>query len=117
MNSEDLKNRTKQFALKIIKIAEEFPKTNCGFVIGKQIIKSSTSIGANYRSACRAKSKADFIAKLCIVEEETDETMYWLELAMDTGLIEKSKGESLLKEANEILSIIVASKKTAKSKL
>lgn len=115
MNKEDLKKRTKKFAIEVIKVADNFPKTNAGFVIGKQVIKSATSIGANYRSACRAKSKADFISKLCIVEEEADETMYWLELAIDLELYDTLKLKNLLKEANEILSIIVASKKTAKN--
>ena len=115
MNSEDLKKRTKNFALNIIKVVENFSKNTTGFVIGKQIVKSATSIGANYRSACRAKSKADFIAKISIVEEEADETLYWLELAGECGLIDENNLKDLLKEANELVAIFTSTRKTAKS--
>jgi four helix bundle protein len=86
-------------------------------VIAKQLIRSSTSIGANYRAACRAKSALDFINKLKIVEEETDETLYWLELLEESSLVQKDKISDLLEETNEILSIIVASINTAKNNL
>jgi len=115
MNSEELKKRTKNFALNIIKVVENFPKSTTGFVLGKQIVKSATSIGANYRSACRAKSKADFIAKISIVEEEADETLYWLELAGECGLIDAKNLKALLNEANELVAIFTSTRKTAKS--
>lgn len=114
MNSEELKSRTKRFALEIIKLIENFPKTTSGYVIGRQLLKSATSIGANYRSACRAKSKADFISKTSIVEEEADETLYWLELAVESGLVKGSEVGDLIKEANELTAIFTASRKTAK---
>ncbi|HRU33751.1 MAG TPA: four helix bundle protein [Candidatus Paceibacterota bacterium] len=114
MNSEDLKRKTKLFAIEIINLVEFFPKSNAGFVTGKQIIRSAASVGANYRSACRAKSKADFVAKLSIVEEEADETMYWPELATECGLISIESGEKSLNEANELTAIFTASRKTAK---
>jgi four helix bundle protein len=87
MNSDELKARTKAFALAIISMATKLPKTDVGRVISYQIIKSSTSVGANYRAACRGKSKADFIYKINMVEEEADETLYWLELINEAKLI------------------------------
>ncbi|GAB4440050.1 MAG: four helix bundle protein [bacterium] len=116
MNKDDLKDRTKKFALEIIKLVETFPKNNVGFVIGKQLIRSATSVGANYRSACRAKSRADFIAKLSIVEEESDETIYWLEIVLDANLADFEKTKKLLKESNELTAIFTKSKITAKTK-
>jgi len=114
MNSNELKERTKHFALEIIKLVENFPRNKVGDIIGRQLIRSATSIGANYRSACRAKSHADFIAKMGIVEEEADESLYWLELAIESNLVEKEKVAILLQEANELTSIFTASRKTAK---
>ncbi|MGA2467480.1 MAG: four helix bundle protein [Thermodesulfobacteriota bacterium] len=84
-----------------------------GRVIGKQLIRSGTSVGANYRSACKGRSKAEFAAKLGIVEEEADETAYWLELIVEGGLLEKNLVEPLLKEANEIVAIMASSRKSA----
>jgi four helix bundle protein len=114
---EEIKNRTKNLAVEIIKFCDELPEDTKYYVISKQIIRSATSVGANYRAACRGKSKADFIAKLGIVEEEADETLYWLELLLelDSGL--KKRVSPLYKEMNEILSIVVASKKTARRNL
>ena len=109
-----IKYRTKQIGLKIIKLIDDLPNKPSTSVIARQIVKSSTSIGANYRAACRAKSTSDFINKLKIVEEETDETIYWLELLGESSLIGKDKIEDLMKETNEILSIIVASINTSK---
>lgn len=114
MNSEELKKRTKKFALDVIKLVDGFPKTKSADVIGRQLIKSATSIGANYRSACRAQSHAHFISKISIVEEEADEALYWLELALESGLITKEKTTHLLNEANELTSIFTASRKTAR---
>jgi four helix bundle protein len=112
---ETIKDRTKRFALNIIKLTNELPKNTPSFVIAKQIIRSATSIGANYRACLRARSKSEFIAKLGIVLEEADETVYWLELIVESCLVPAEKVRHLLNEANEITSIIVASLKTAKS--
>lgn len=117
MNERDLKQRTKEFSLRIIKLSGALPKTDAGRAISKQLIRCGTSVGANYRSACRARSKADFIAKLAIVEEETDESAFWLEVIIESGLMRKELIEPLLIEANEILAIIVASQKSLKSKI
>ncbi|MDR2971061.1 MAG: four helix bundle protein [Bacteroidales bacterium] len=117
MMQEQIKNRTKQIGLKVIKLIDDLPNKPSAFVIARQIVKSSTSIGANYRAACRAKSMSDFINKLKIVEEETDETLFWLEILEESTLIQKDKISDLLKETNEILSIIVASINTTKKNL
>lgn len=116
MNNEELKRRTKKFALDVIRLTGDFPKTKSVDVIGYQLIKSATSVGANYRSACRAQSHAHFVSKISIVEEEADESLYWLELALESGLITKEKITHLLNEANELTSIFTASRKTAKKK-
>jgi four helix bundle protein len=116
MNREELKNRTKEFALRIIKLVNALPNSPVGKVIGNQLLRAGTSVGANYRAACRAKSKSDFIYKIYIVEEEADESAFWLELIVESGLMPKSKIESLLKEANELTAIFVSTNKTAKSK-
>jgi four helix bundle protein len=114
---EQIKYRTKKIGLEIIKLIDELPNKSSAWAIAKQIVRSSTSIGANYRAACRAKSTADFINKLKIVEEETDETLYWLELLEESELINKERIVYLKKEVNEILSIIVASIRTSQSKI
>lgn len=116
MNHDDLKNRTKEFALRIIKLVNALPISPAGKVIGNQLLRAGTSVGSNYRAACRAKSKADFIYKLNIVEEEVDESAFWLELIIESGLMPNKKIESLLKEADELTAIFVSSNKTAKSK-
>lgn len=120
MNSLDkkqLQDRTMGFAIDIIQLTEKFPKNTAAFVVEKQIIRSATSVAANYRAISRAKSETDFIHKLSIVEEEeaADETMFWLELCMNLNLTEKNILDKLYQEANEILSIIVASKKQLKA--
>jgi len=112
---QNLKDRTKQFSLRIIKLVDALPKTLAGKNIGNQIFRSGTSVGANYRAACRARSIAEFIAKLGIVEEEADETVFWLEVIIESNILKKEKVNSLLLEANEITAIIVASKKTSKN--
>lgn len=109
-----LKNRTKAFALRIINLVESLPNTKTGDVIGRQVIRSGTSVGANYRSACRARSDADFISKIGIVEEETDETLFWLELLVESGLVKEDRLRDLMKEADELTAIFTASGKTAK---
>lgn len=112
---KDLIKRTKHFALRIIKLSTALSTTDVGQVIGKQLLRAGTSVGSNYRAACRGRSTAEFISKLGIVEEEADETMYWLELIMDAELKPSEQITSLWTEANEILSIIVASRKTARA--
>jgi len=109
-----IKYRTKQIGLRAIELIDDLPNKPSAWVIAKQIVRSSTSIGANYRAACRAKSISDFINKLKIVEEETDETLYWLEILEESSLVPKEKISDLKKETEEILSIIVASINTTK---
>jgi four helix bundle protein len=117
MNKEELKNRTKQFALRIIKIAESLPETKTGRVIANQIIRSGTSVGANYRSACRAKSTRDFINKLNIIEEEADETMFWLEIIKEAKLVKPSLLNEIINETDELTAIFTAAGKSSKIKL
>jgi four helix bundle protein len=114
MTTEEMKKRTKAFALAIITLAEELPETPVARIVRGQFVRSGTSVGANYRASCRAKSKADFIAKLGIVEEEADETAFWLEILIEAGIMPEARISSLLNEANEILAITVASIKTVK---
>ncbi len=114
MTKEELKKRTKQFALMIIKLVEDLPNTKAGRTIGNQIIRSGTSVAANYRAACRARSNADFISKITIVEEECDETLFWLELIAEANLLKKEKLQDMLKEADELTAIFTASGKTAR---
>lgn len=116
MTSEEMKARTKQFALRVIKLVESLPNTKNSAVIGKQLLRSGTSVGANYRAVCRAKSTPDFINKLAIVEEEADESMYWIELLIESNQIKQKLVENLLNENDEILSIIVSAIKTSKEK-
>ena len=114
MDEVDLKRRTKQFALRIMRLVDALPKTTAGRAIGNQIIRSGTSVGANYRAACRGRSKAEFIAKLGVVVEEADECCFWLELIIGGELLPKEKVETLLVEANELTAIFVSSVKTTK---
>lgn len=114
MTPDDLKKRTKLFGLRCLKLADVLPKTRVGMRLGDQLIRSATSVGANYRAACRAKSPSDFINKLRIVEEECDESVYWLELMIEAGLIPGDRVEDLMSEGKQILAIIVASAKTAR---
>jgi four helix bundle protein len=116
MTQEEMKLRTKQFALRVIRLVESLPNTKAVAVIGNQLLRSGTSVGANYRASCRAKSTADFISKLAIVEEEADESIYWMELLIEGKIIKKTLLENLMDEANQILSIIVSSVKTMKEK-
>jgi four helix bundle protein len=114
MNPKDFKARTRAFALRIIRLAESLPNTPTANVIRNQMLRCGPSVGANYRAACRAKSKRDFAAKMGIVEEEADETVYWIELLIDAGIVQLTRVTDLLKEADEILSITVSSIKTAR---
>jgi len=115
MTEKDLIERTKKFVLRIIKLVDALSNTTVGRVIGGQLVRSGTSVPANYRAACRGRSKAEFIAKLGIVEEESDESALWLELIIDSDLMKKHLVIDLLQEANEITAIIAASKKKARS--
>lgn len=113
MTETELKKRTKKFALRIFDLADALPQTRSGNVIAGQIIRSGTSVAANYRALCRAKSRADFINKTSIVEEEADESCFWLELLIERGLLAAGRVQSLLNEANELTAIFVSSRKTA----
>ncbi len=114
MTPEALKNRTREFALRVIRVVEALPKGRLGDVMGRQLLRSGTSVGANYRAACRARSQAEFLAKLGIVEEEADESLYWMQLLVDADLVTEDRMGMLMKEADEIVSIVVASAKTAR---
>lgn len=117
MTEAELKQRTKRFALRILKLVAALPKTVIGRSVGGQLIRSGTSVGANYRAACRARSGRDFVSKLGIVEEEADESAYWLELIIEGGLLKKRLIDPLLTEANELTAIITASRKSASTRL
>ncbi len=114
MTSDKLKLRTKNFAVEIVKYYRNLPKTEEAKIIGKQLLRSATSIAANYRAVCRARSDAEFFAKLSIVVEEADETLLWLEIIIESELIKDDKTKQLYQEALEILSIMAASRKTMK---
>jgi four helix bundle protein len=117
MTKEDLIKRTMNFAIRIVKMTDHLPKNEMGGTLADQILRSATSVGANYRAACRSKSKKDFINKLKIVEEEMDETIYWISLIEECELIKPEKLSQLKVEANELLAIFVTSLKTAKENL
>ena len=117
MEAEELKLRTKEFALDVIKIVQALPRTKTAEVLGRQLLRSATSVGANYRAACRARSKADFISKIGVVEEEADESAYWLELLAEAKVVESKSVERLRSEANELLAIFTAAGRTAKQSL
>ena len=114
MSNENLKRRTKKFALDVIKFFEALPKNETCRILGRQLLRSGTSVGANYRAACRAKSTADFISKMGTVEEEADESSYWIELLLEDGKVTPVKATPLMKEANELLAITIASINTAR---
>lgn len=113
---EDLKPRTKQFSLRVIHLCESLPVKPAAKVIANQLLRSATSVGANYRAARRARSNADFVSKIGIVLEEADESVYWLELLKESGLVREQKLAALLQEAEELVAIFAASKITASSK-
>jgi len=111
---EELQERTRRFALRIIKLYRSLPKTDEARIVGKQVLRSGTSIGANYRAACGARSRAEFVAKLGIVLKEADETAFWLELMKDAGIFPEAKLRQIVQEAKELVSIFVTSVRTAK---
>ena len=113
VRTADLKARTKQFALRVMKLVDSLPRTIQGRAVANQIIRSATSVAANYRAACRARSRAEFIAKIGVVEEEADETAFWLELIIDSALLTETRTRPLLIEAGELVAIMAASRKSA----
>jgi four helix bundle protein len=117
MDAEDLKKRTKRFALGILKLVAALPNTIQGRTVGGQLVRAGTSVGSNYRAACRGRSKAEFIAKLGIVEEEVDESAFWLELIIEGELLKHHLVQPLLDEANELTRIMATSRVTASARL
>jgi four helix bundle protein len=116
MDKRVFQERTKQLAISIIQVTGSLPQTTAGQVIGKQIVRSATSVGANYRAVCRAKSTADMVNKLKIVEEEADETLFWLEIIIGAKLLPEAQLKPLIKETSEILAMTVASIKTLRGR-
>lgn len=115
MNQTEFKWRTKSFAIQVLNLVDSLPRSLATDVIARQLVRSATSVGANYRAACRAKSPADFIAKMGIVEEEADESIFWMELLVDTGKIQQdARLERLMREGNEIVAMTVSSIRTAR---
>jgi four helix bundle protein len=113
MKETQLRERTKKFALRVLRLVAALPRTIEGRAIGSQLVRSGTSVGANYRAACRGRSKAEFVAKLGTVEEEADESAYWMELILEAGLLEATRVAALLREADELTAIMAASRITA----
>jgi four helix bundle protein len=111
---EGLKERMKRFGLAIIRLAEKLPPRRAARVVANQMVRSGTSPGANYRAACRARSRAEFVSKTGIVEEELDETIYWLEISLDAEFIRQSDADGIIQEGNELLAIVVSSIRTAR---
>jgi four helix bundle protein len=115
MTRDEMKNRTKAYANRVVKLCSALPENWIAQTLGKQLLRSGTSVGANYRAVCRAKSNPDFINKLRIVEEECDESLFWMELLVDNNLVKAGRVDELMKEADELLAIVVSSAKTARS--
>lgn len=114
---EQLRERTKQFALRIVKLFQSLPASDEARVLGKQVLRSGTSVAANYRATCRARSRAEFAAKMGTVVEEADETLFWLELLVETGLVPRKRMQNLLVEADELVAIFAASRRTSRGNL
>ena len=114
MNESEMKKRTREFAVRILTMVAALPHSIIGKVLGGQAARSGTSVGANYRAACRARSIAEFISKLGVAEEEADETAYWLELIAEAKLLPSARLSRLLQEANELTAILSASRMTAR---
>jgi four helix bundle protein len=114
MTREEMKARTKSYANRIVQLVQSLPDNRTSRTLGSQRLRCGTSVGANYRAVCRAKSKPDFINKLRVVEEECDESLFWMELLVANNLVKESQVKTLMAEGNEILSIVVASAKTAR---
>jgi len=116
MDENELKARTKRFSLEVIKLVEKLPPGVVAQTIGRQFVKAGTSVGANYRSACRGRSRGEFAAKLGIVEEEADESAFWMEVIIEAGLLERALVQPLLDEAHELVAIMVSSRKSISRK-
>lgn len=116
MNKEELKLRTKSFALRAMTLIDHLPASGKGRILGDQLLRSATSVAANYRAACRGRSKAEFVAKLGTVLEEVDESALWMELIIEGGLLEPSRVAALLKEANELAAIMFTARRTTQQK-
>ncbi len=116
MNPEELKQRTKLFGLRIIKLVAALPRTVIGREIGRQLLKAGTSVGANYRAVCRARSRAEFVAKIGVVEEEADESAYWIEMLAAAGIMPLKRLDSLLQEPNELVAIMASSRISASAR-
>ncbi len=116
MSVSDLKLRTKQFTLRVIRLVESLPPGRTSDIIGRQLLRCGTSVGANYRAACRGRSTAEFVAKMGIVEEECDECIYWMEILAESGLMPADRMADLMSEANELLAITITSIKTARQR-
>ena len=114
---EQLKSRMQEFAVRVIRLVDDLPKELGNDIVGKQLIRCATSVGANYRSACRARSKPDFISQIAIAEEEADETQYWLEVLFALGRLDADRFNELRNEAYELTAILASSGKTAKAHL
>ncbi len=117
MTPEELKARTKQFALRVIKLCDTLPQTRSGNIIANQLIRSATSAGANYRATCRARSDADFVSKIGITLEEADESVYWMEIILESGMKMEKQMSALLAEGRELVAIFVASSNTAQKRM
>ncbi len=115
MRGDALKGRTKKFGLAVLDLIDKLPNTITGRAIGNQLVRSGTSVGANYRAACRARSRAEFVARLGIVIEEADETAFWLEMISERAIVNYSLLQQLLNEANELVAVMTTSRKTAES--
>ena len=115
--AEAMRRRTKQFAIRIVTLSRAMPKADEARVIGRQMLRAGTSVGANYRAVCRSRSKKEFVSKMNVVVEEADETAFWLELLVETGIVRESQMKPLLTEANELLAIFSASLSTARATL
>ncbi|MGD0693502.1 MAG: four helix bundle protein [Terriglobia bacterium] len=113
--AEGLKKRSKQFAIRVIRLFQALPKTDVARILGRQLLRSATGAAANYRAVCRARSKAEFIAKIGVVVEEADETVFWLELLVEAGIVAQRRMEKLHQEATELLAIFAASQHTART--
>ena len=116
MTPDKMKERTKQFALRVLHLVSALPKQRVADLLARQLTRSGTSVGANYRAACRGRSKAEFVAKMGIVEEELDECLYWMELIAEESFVPKKRLEPLMGEANELLAMIVASIRTTRAR-
>ena len=112
--AEAMKQRTKQFALRVLKMVQSLPKSEEGRILGRQLLRAGTSVGANYRAVCRSRSRREFVSKMSVVVEETDETVFWFELLLEGGLVNPSRTKSILTEGNELLAIFAASLRTAR---